>query len=121
MPISNKALPMSRCHEKTEARNPQESLKAVGRVPGRVSFLDGFIVCSSLKSKSKFVWIKIRQVEKEGKDLGSWDRDGGFIGQSCGRVGTTATCLLTLEVYYRHLPLYKRGQNGAAVRIIEGR
>jgi hypothetical protein len=40
MPITNKALPMSRCREKTEARNPQESLTAVGRVPGRASFLD---------------------------------------------------------------------------------
>ena len=39
-------------------------------------------------------------------------------GFSCGG-GTTAMCLLTLEVYYRHLPLYKRGADGQAVKIIE--
>jgi hypothetical protein len=50
---------------------------------------------------------------KDGVNLGSWDPEPGFIGRSCGRVGTTAMCLLTLEVYYRHLPLYKRGNNNA--------
>jgi hypothetical protein len=44
--------------------------------------------------------------------LGSWDKDQGFIGSSCGRLGTTCLALLTLEVYYRHLPLYKRDSGG---------
>lgn len=44
---------------------------------------------------------------------GSWDPDGGTIGPNCGRLGTTCLCLLTLEVYYRHLPLYKRDTAGA--------
>ncbi len=39
---------------------------------------------------------------------GSWDPDNGTIGGTCGRLGTTCLSLLTLEVYYRHLPLYKR-------------
>ena len=39
---------------------------------------------------------------------GSWEKDGGIIGGQCGRLGTTCLALLTLEVYYRHLPLYKR-------------
>jgi len=43
---------------------------------------------------------------------GSWDKDQGFIGSSCGRLGTTCLALLTLEVYYRHLPLYKRDNGG---------
>jgi hypothetical protein len=44
---------------------------------------------------------------------GSWDPDkGNFMGPQTGRLGTTAMALLTLEVYYRHLPLYGRG-NGA--------
>jgi hypothetical protein len=46
--------------------------------------------------------------------LGSWDKDQGFIGQACGRLGTTCLALLTLEVYYRHLPLYKRDNGGLA-------
>src|SRR5262249_26530171 len=48
--------------------------------------------------------------------LGSWDKDQGFIGSSCGRLGTTCLALLTLEVYYRHLPLYKR-DSGALVEL----
>ncbi|MBO0697830.1 MAG: terpene cyclase/mutase family protein [Zavarzinella sp.] len=43
---------------------------------------------------------------------GSWDKDSGFIGSACGRLGTTCLALLTLEVYYRHLPLYKRDSGG---------
>jgi hypothetical protein len=65
-------------------------------------------------------WLIELQFKNAGANQGSWAADNGFIGRSCGRLGTTATCLLTLEVYYRHLPLYKRGQNGAAVRIIDG-
>ena len=35
---------------------------------------------------------------------GSWPPEQGFVGSSCGRLGTTALCLLTLEVYYRYTP-----------------
>jgi hypothetical protein len=48
------------------------------------------------------------QVKKAGVNEGSWEPENGFIGRQCGRIGTTAICLLTLEVYYRHLPLTKR-------------
>jgi hypothetical protein len=49
-----------------------------------------------------------------GKTAGSWDPDprDEWIGKQCGRLGTTCLALLTLEVYYRHLPLYKRGTGG---------
>ena len=50
---------------------------------------------------------------KNGNESGSWNPDPGNIGSHCGRVGTTCLCLLTLEVYYRHLPLYKRNQGAA--------
>jgi len=36
---------------------------------------------------------------------GSWDPQGAFQMSASGRVGVTALALLTLEVYYRHLPL----------------
>ena len=52
------------------------------------------------------------QVGQGKKDAGSWDADGEHIGRSCGRLGTTCMTLLTLEVYYRHLPLYKRDTGG---------
>jgi hypothetical protein len=34
------------------------------------------------------------------------------IGKRYGRLGTTALNVLTLEVYYRYLPLYKRSASG---------
>ena len=53
-------------------------------------------------------WLVELQNKKDGANKGSWDPEGGWIGRSCGRVGTTAMCILTLEVYYRYLPLRKR-------------
>jgi hypothetical protein len=39
---------------------------------------------------------------------GSWSSEGDPWGSQLGRLGTTSLSLLTLEVYYRHLPLYRR-------------
>jgi hypothetical protein len=53
------------------------------------------------------------QVPEGKKDAGSWNPDGDrWIGEHCGRLGMTCMALLTLEVYYRHLPTYKRGDGG---------
>jgi hypothetical protein len=48
-------------------------------------------------------WL-IELQSKRPTDRGSWDPDVGFIGRSCGRMGTTCLALLTLEVYYRYDP-----------------
>jgi len=65
-------------------------------------------------------WLISNQIKKDDAvKSGSWDPEAGWFGSSCGRLGTTAMCLLTLEVYYRHLPLYKRGADGQAVKVIE--
>ena len=42
------------------------------------------------------------QVAAGKPDAGGWDKDTSFIGGSCGRVGTTAMAVLTLENYYRY-------------------
>ena len=44
--------------------------------------------------------------------LGSWPADKKITGEHVGRLGTTCLSLLTLEVYYRHLSLNKRGTGG---------
>jgi hypothetical protein len=44
------------------------------------------------------------QAKGDGDTKGSWPKDQGFIGSSCGRLGTTALAVLTLEVYYRYPP-----------------
>lgn len=45
---------------------------------------------------------------KQGKEAGSWHFDGGH-GDHGGRVYNTALCAMTLEVYYRYLPVYQHG------------
>jgi hypothetical protein len=44
--------------------------------------------------------------------LGSWDPKPDPHGGAGGRIMTTSLSLLSLEVYYRYLPLYRRGQLG---------
>ncbi|MFN9718324.1 MAG: hypothetical protein ACK58L_06510 [Planctomycetota bacterium] len=44
---------------------------------------------------------------KDGPGAGSWDPRDSHAGQG-GRIYQTALSLLTLEVYYRHLPIYRR-------------
>lgn len=46
--------------------------------------------------------IGIQVREKDIANRGSWTPDATWIGQDCGRLGTTCLCLLTLEVYYRY-------------------
>jgi hypothetical protein len=40
---------------------------------------------------------------------GSWGPEGDALGGAGGRIMMTSMATLTLEVYYRHLPLYRRG------------
>lgn len=46
-------------------------------------------------------------IERQTED-GSWDPKGDAFGAQGGRVMTTSFSLLTLQVYYRHVPLYLR-------------
>jgi len=43
---------------------------------------------------------------REGHESGSWYFDGGH-GSQGGRLYNTALAVMTLEVYYRHLPIYR--------------
>lgn len=47
-----------------------------------------------------------------GPNRGSWAPDRSFTGSAGGRLCSTSLSLLTLEVYYRHLPLYRRDIGG---------
>ncbi len=44
---------------------------------------------------------------KNGVDRGSWDPTGDPYGGTGGRLYVTCLCLFSLEVYYRHLPIYQ--------------
>jgi hypothetical protein len=47
--------------------------------------------------------------EKRGRERGSWDPKGDRWGDAGGRLYVTCLSLYVLEVYYRHLPLYRTG------------
>lgn len=47
------------------------------------------------------------QVKQGQVEAGSWHFDGPHT-EKGGRLYNTALCVLTLEVYYRHLPIYKQ-------------
>ncbi len=57
-------------------------------------------------------WLLDLQVVGDGPKSGSWSPDATLTGSAGGRVLMTSLTLLTLEIYYRHLPLYQR-QAGA--------
>jgi hypothetical protein len=54
--------------------------------------------------KMRDLLIDLRRTDDDPAVRGSWDKDSGIIGTSCGRLGTTALAALTLEVYYRGTP-----------------
>jgi len=49
----------------------------------------------------------IRTQEKEGHRAGSWNPAGTDWGAQGGRLYATSMALMTLQVYYRHLPMYR--------------
>ncbi len=51
--------------------------------------------------------VLVETQEREGCKNGSWDPDGDQWGDAGGRLMVTSLSCLTLEVYYRYLPLYK--------------
>lgn len=50
----------------------------------------------------------IESQNKEGFAAGSWYFRGEHASEVGGRLYTTAMAVMTLEVYYRHMPLYKK-------------
>lgn len=62
-------------------------------------------------------WNNVMRVElpraqvKSGREAGSWSPQMDRWGQNSGRLYTTCLSIYCLEVYYRHLPLYKNELN----------
>jgi hypothetical protein len=48
------------------------------------------------------------QVAQGKPEAGSWYFNGGHGSPKGGRLYNTSLSVLTLEVYYRHLPIYKK-------------
>ena len=49
----------------------------------------------------------LRTQEKAGHQAGSWSPEGADWGKQGGRLYSTSLALNTLEVYYRHFPMYR--------------
>jgi hypothetical protein len=56
--------------------------------------------------------IKKQESDQTKHSFGSWNPAGDVHGGAGGRIMITSMSLLTLEVYYRHLPLYRREMSG---------
>ena len=54
--------------------------------------------------------------DKLAPEEGSWDPDGAWGVNGGGRIMTTSLSLLTLEVYYRHTPLYRAIRETTRIR-----
>jgi Prenyltransferase and squalene oxidase repeat len=73
----------------------------------------GTQVCHHMEGKEWRKWNEVmRQLlpehqEKQGAERGSWDPNGDRWGGTAGRLYVTCLSLYTLEVYYRHLPIYQ--------------
>lgn len=57
----------------------------------------------------------IRTQEKTGHPTGSWNPQNTDWGQRGGRLYSTSMALITLQVYYRHLPMYRHVKRTAAL------
>jgi hypothetical protein len=77
-----------------------------------VHFFEGPEWHKTWNPKMRDLLIDVQDKGGDDAKRGSWEKDISPIGSQCGRVGTTCLALLTLEVYYRHLPLYKRDSGG---------
>lgn len=60
----------------------------------------------------EFLVAKQDKGDKNPHSRGSWNPQGDSHGNAGGRLMLTSLSLLTLEVYYRHLPLYRRDLGG---------
>lgn len=72
-------------------------------------------VCHHMEGEDWQKWNKVmRQLlpenqEKHGPEKGSWEPNGDRWGDAGGRLYVTCLSIYTLEVYYRHLPIYRHG------------
>jgi hypothetical protein len=80
-----------------------------------VRFFDGRVWRRDWNPVMRDVLLKKQFTEKNGAkanaaEIGGWPKDTGHIGECCGKLGTSALACLTLQVYYRHQPLYQKAE-----------
>lgn len=72
-------------------------------------------VCHHMEGDAWNQWNKkLRQLlpekqQKRGRERGSWSPKGDVHGGQGGRLYVTCLSIYSLEVYYRHLPIYRNG------------
>ena len=83
---------------------------------GSVNMYYNYYATQAMKHYGGATWNKwngkmrdflVKSQDKDGNAAGSWHFAGrGHASEAGGRLYTTALCAMTLEVYYRYLPLY---------------
>lgn len=63
--------------------------------------------------------LLLRTQEKEGHKAGSWSPVGAKWGDKGGRLYATSLAIMTLQVYYRHLPMYRTLIRGSSASSVE--
>lgn len=83
---------------------------------GKPDFYHWYYGCLALYQHKGPIWedwnnrmrpIFIQSQTKNGKLAGSWDPGRHHHGNRMGRIVATALATLSLEVYYRYLPMYQ--------------
>jgi hypothetical protein len=75
-------------------------------------------VCHHMEGQDWQKWNSVmRQIlpsnqDKHGAERGSWEPGGDRWGDAGGRLYVTCLSIYTLEVYYRHLPIYRHTLSG---------
>lgn len=103
-------------HEEPALQRGVEKLSKMG--PSKNNMYYNYYATQVLHHYEGELWTKWNNVmrdqlvnsqSKAGHEAGSWFFGGGDHGsERGGRVYTTAMSTLTLEVYYRHLPIYRK-------------
>lgn len=86
------------------------------RGPSKNDFYYNYYATQVLRHWEGEEWVKWNNVMRDqlvntqaqkGHETGSWYEEGGHANESGGRLYCTAMATMILEVYYRHLPIYR--------------
>src|SRR5690606_22227415 len=102
-------------HENPALQKGAEILAKMG--PSKTNMYFNYYATQVMHHYEGEMWLKwnsvmrdqlIKDQMQDGHEKGSWHYDAGHGASVGGRLYTTALCAMTLEVYYRHLPIYRK-------------
>lgn len=107
-------------HDEPALGRGVEMLSAHGPSPNNMYF--NYYATQVMHHYEGEEWVKwnnkmrdflVNSQSRQGHERGSWYLGGDHSSEQGGRLYTTAMCAMTLEVYYRHLPIYRKDSTTA--------